>query len=204
MSKRGAIVAIEGLDGAGKTTVAKWLVGRLIEMGIKAEYTYEPTDSKFVEALKSYSNVRTPQLDALAYAADRLIHLYKVVIPLIDQGYVVVMDRYFYSSIAYQGAMGVPPSWIMDVNRYANPPDLAIYIDVDPEIGLRRVKSKNAARRFEEYESLKLLREARRIYLKLVEEGLLVYVNGMRPLEEVEMEVLRHVSACLGLPFFTK
>ncbi|MCS7127912.1 MAG: dTMP kinase [Sulfolobales archaeon] len=204
MSKRGAIVAIEGLDGAGKTTVAKWLVEQLINMGIKAEYTYEPTDSKFVEALKSYSNVRTPQLDALAYAADRLVHLYDLVIPLIDQGYVVVMDRYFYSSIAYQGAMGVPTSWIMDVNRYAIPPDLAIYIDVDPEVGLHRVKSKNASRRFKEYESLKLLREARRIYLKLVEEGLLVYVNGMRSLEEVEIDVLRHVSTRLRLPLFTK
>ncbi len=204
MSRRGAIVAIEGLDGAGKTTIAKWLVEQLNGMGVKAEYTYEPTDSRFVEALKSYSSIRTPQLDALIYAADRLVHLYRVVIPLIDQGYVVVMDRYFYSSVAYQGAMGIPISWIMEVNKYAIPPDLAIYIDVDPEVGLDRVRSKNAARRFEEYESLKLLREARRIYLKLVEEGLLVYVNGMRPLEEVEAEVLRHVLTCLGLPLFAK
>mgnify|MGYP000680995775 CR=1 FL=1 len=199
MRKRGFLIAIEGIDGSGKTTICKWLVKLFNDHGYEAIYTFEPTNSKFVEALKNYEDIRSAELDALVYAADRLVHLKKLVIPALSRGAIIVMDRYYYSSIAYQGAMGAPIEWVIEINRYAIRPDLAIYIDVEPEIGLARIRGKKS-KRFPEYEKLELLRKVRDIYLKLVEMGWLKMVDGRRDIELVKNDVLRLIEYELHVP----
>ncbi len=200
MRRKGVLVVLEGIDGAGKTTVARWLIDRFRENGLKALYTYEPWESLFVKALRSeYNGVRDAVLDALVYAADRIIHLRKEVLPALEEGYVVVMDRYYYSSMAYQGAMGVSREWVKEINRYAIEPDIAIYIDVDPEIGISRLTG--GGRRFPEYEKLELLRRVRSIYLEMVREGLLRMVDGNRGIGDVEKDVACLLSRLF--PFFT-
>ncbi len=197
---KGVLIVIEGIDGAGKTTIAKWLVELLNRRGYEAIYTYEPTDSLLVQALKSYSEYRSAELDALVYAADRLVHLRSKVLPALDSGKVVVMDRYYFSSIAYQGAQGAPIEWVIELNKYALKPDLAIYIDIDPEIGLKRLSGEKGSRRFPEYENLDLLRRVREIYLELVRKGHLVLVDGSRDLDSVKRDVLNVIK--LSLPLF--
>ena len=196
---RGFFIVLEGLDGAGKTSIAKRLVGDLGRAGYEAVYTYEPFDSFFVEALRRHSGSRDPVLDALAYAADRIVHVKEHVLPVVSRGGVVVCDRYYYSSIAYQGAMGADPAWVRMINRYALEPDLAIYIDVSPETGLGR--RSGLSTRFPEYETLELLRRVRRIYLDMVAEGVLVAVDGERGIDEVYGDVRDVVARRLGLVF---
>ncbi len=194
MAKKGLMIVIEGLDGAGKTTIAKWLVEYFKSNGYKALYTYEPNESLFVDALKKHGDVRSAELDALAYAADRLVHVRKVILPAIEDGYIVVVDRYYYSSIAYQGAQGAPIEWVMEVNKYAVKPDLAIYIDVDPETGLERLARESGRKpRFPEYEKINLLKKVRKIYLSLVEKGELIFIDGSRDLESVKQDVLNTI-----------
>ncbi len=197
--RRAYFIVIEGLDGAGKTTISKWLVEVFERNGRNAIYTYEPSDTKFVDALKSYKEYRTPELDALAYAADRLVHLRKVVIPALLSGTDVIMDRYYFSSIAYQGASGVPIEWVIEVNRYAIKPDLSIYIDVEPEAGLTRIKKGKSSSRFPEYEKIDLLRKVREIYMDMVNRGWLEYVDGNHPIEQVKGEVLSVINQKLRL-----
>ena len=189
---RGLFVVLEGIDGSGKTTIAKMLVERLRVMGYNAEYTFEPTDSEIVELIRGvYRAYRDAYIDALAFALDRLIHLKRRVIPLLEEGYIVVSDRYMYSSIAYQTASGAPLEWVMEVNRWALKPDLAIYLDVDPLTGLKRRQSMES--RFPEFEKLEFIERVRRVYLELVSRGLLVKVDASRPLEEVYKDVERLV-----------
>ena len=195
--ERGSLIVIEGIDGAGKTTISRMLVNILNKRGYRAIYTYEPYDTKFVEALKSYNEYRSAELDALAYASDRLIHLKTVVLPAMEKGIVVVMDRYYFSSMAYQGAQGAPVNWVREVNRFAIKPDLAIYIDVDPVIGLTRISG--GERRFAEYEKLDLLKRVRKIYLDLVKAGLLHLVDGMKSVDEVFRSVLSIIDDKLNL-----
>lgn len=184
----GVFVVLEGLDGAGKTTIAKMLCGELEKRGFRALYTYEPTDSEIVKAIKGvYSAFRDPYVDALAFALDRLIHVKRDIAPALERGYVVISDRYYYSSVAYQSAYGADPEWVLEVNKHALSPDIAIYLDIEPELSLQR--KAGLASRFPEFEKIELLERVRSAYLDLVRRGLMIRVDAGRRLEEVYAEV---------------
>jgi dTMP kinase len=184
----GLFVVLEGIDGSGKTTISKMLVDRLNGLGFKAEYTFEPTDSEIVEVIRGkYSVYRDAYIDALTFALDRLLHLKRKVIPLLRDGFIVVSDRYMYSSVAYQVATGAPIEWVLLVNKYALKPDVTIYLDVDPETGLRRRQFKTT--RFPEFEVIDFARRVREVYLELVKRGLMISINATRPIEEVYRDV---------------
>lgn len=184
MHGKGCFIVLEGLDGAGKTTIARRLVEDLSSRGIPASYTYEPTDSEIVRLIKStYNNLRDAYIDTLAFALDRLIHVKNWVKPLLDKGVTVISDRYFYSSVAYQSASGAPFEWVIEVNKFAVKPDVAIYLDIEPEEGLSR-KYMHISR-FPEYEEKEFLQRVRSMYLRMVEMGLLIYIDASKPLSEV-------------------
>ncbi len=194
---RGFFIVLEGIDGAGKTTIARRLVEYFKEKGFTAIYTYEPYDTLYVRALKQeYAAFRDAYLDGLTYAADRLVHYRSVIRPVLDKGGVVVCDRYYYSSVAYQAAQGAPPEWVLEINRYAPNPDLAIYLDVDPETGLSR--RRGLGTRFPEYEEVGFLERVRSVYLWMVEKGLLSMVDARRSLEEVYRDILAIIEEKLG------
>jgi len=194
---RGFFIVLEGIDGAGKTTIAYKLIEYLERKGFEAIYTYEPYDSLYVKALKTqYNDIRDAYLDALTYAADRLVHLKIVILPSLMKGAMVVCDRYYYSSVAYQTAQGASMDWVLEINRYALKPDLAIYLDVDPETGLMRRRELYS--RFPEYESLEFLSRVREVYLKLVEQNQLIYIDARRSFEEVYKSVLEKVDQLIS------
>jgi len=200
MHGKGFFIVLEGLDGAGKTTMALMLRDELSRAGIPVLYTYEPTDSEVVKAVKStYNDLRDAYIDALAFALDRLIHLKMKVKPFLEKGGVVISDRYYYSSVAYQSASGAPFEWVMEVNRFALKPDVAIYLDVDPTAGLSRKTAVSS--RFPEFEQRDFLERVRRAYLRMVEMGLLVYIDSSRPLETVYSDVKKAISRAIpGFP----
>lgn len=195
---RGLFVVLEGLDGSGKTSVAKEIVKRLLRLGVEAIYTYEPYESPFSEALRRLKErgPTSPVLDTLAMFCDRAYHVDSVIEPALSRGVSVVADRYYYSTIAYQGATGADVEWIMGISRAFRRPDLAIYLDVEPEVGL----SRSSRARWEHYEDLELLRRARRIYMNLVALGELVPVDSMQPLEAVIERAWELVAEKLPLP----
>lgn len=186
--RRGFFVVLEGIDGSGKTTIANLLLDKLSSKGFKVLYTYEPTDHEIVTLMRTkYRELRDPYVDTLVFALDRLIHVKEKISPYLSRGYIVISDRYMYSSIAYQSAMGAPMEWVMMVNQWALKPNLAIYLDIEPEEALNRRRGLES--RFPEFEKVEFLRKVREIYLKLVEKGMLIYVNAMQPLEVVYKNV---------------
>lgn len=192
-------MAIEGIDGSGKTTVAIKLVKKLKELGYKVEYTYEPFSSPFSEALKKYieeAGEAEAEIETLAMALDRLFHVKKVIEPLLKNGYIVITDRYIHSSIAYQGAKGIDIEWIKTVNRYAIEPDLVIYLRVPLEIALERIKKKEP--RWKYFEDVSRLKKVQEIYELLASQGALIAIDATQSVDEIVEQCLRIILLRLG------
>ncbi|MDK2384827.1 MAG: dTMP kinase, partial [Candidatus Korarchaeota archaeon] len=173
------------------------LCGELGGMGYEALCSYEPYYEEYRSLIGRLGEDRySVYAEALLFAADRVLHYARVVGPALRRGAVVVLDRYYHSSIAYQGARGAPPDWVRSLNRFAPPPDLAIYLDVDPETGLRRKLGDSWDK--ERFQRAELLGRVREIYLGLVEEGELLLVDASRSLGEVYGDVLSLVLGFLA------
>jgi dTMP kinase len=181
--KRGFFICVEGLDGCGKTTQAKILVRKLRKTGYNAVYTAEPSRGKIGRFIKRYclhGGRRVSSIvEALLFAADRYEHVESEIIPAL------VSDRYMYSSLAYQGAAGLSLDWIRRVNEHAVTPHLAIFIDAEPNTVIQRLKPKKSV-----MENLETQHKVREVYMKFVENGELVKVDGNRSKEEVAEEIL--------------
>jgi dTMP kinase len=192
MRKKGAFICIEGLDASGKTTQARRLVRELRRRGFKAVYTTEPSPGEIGKFIRTYILQRKRRVpiavEALLFAVDRVDHLERRVKPALEEGKIVVSDRYVYSSLAYQGAAGLDLNWIEEINRSVVTPDLAIYLDVPPEVVVKRIRRKRSV-----MERLQVQRKVRGVYMKFVEDGQLICVDGNRAKDEVSRDILTTV-----------
>jgi dTMP kinase len=196
MAKRGLFIVFEGIDGSGKDTHIKLLSGELRQQGHSVLETAEPSGNEVGALLRRYqrkSGKRLPaETEALLYTADRYEHVRNIVEPALKKGQIVLSNRYFYSTLAYQGAMGADLDWIREMNRFAPRPDAAILLDILPEFSLRRLKRRRTV-----FEQLENLRKVRDIYVRLVKGGELVRVDADRPKRVVQAELLALVQELL-------
>jgi dTMP kinase len=154
------LIVLEGLDGAGTTTQARRLVDALGRAGRAAHLTREPSDGPIGrllrELLTGHHAIEGQAIDqstfGLLFAADRLDHLQREVEPRLAAGATVVSDRWYHSSLAYQGT-GADRDWITTLNARARRPDLTIFLAVRPEVAAeRRVAAGRAQELFEDLE----------------------------------------------------
>jgi len=189
VKKKGTFICIEGLDGSGKTTHAHRLVQNLQKQGFDAIYTTEPSRGALGTFIRSYvleGEKRVPRVvEAVLFAVDRVEHLETMVKPALNEGKIVISDRCVYSSLAYQGAAGLDLEWIEKINSFALPPDLAIYIDVSPEVVVKRIRRKKSV-----MERLETQRKVQEVYIKFVDKGKLVPIDGDKTKDEVEQDLL--------------
>jgi dTMP kinase len=199
MKRKGVFICVEGLDGCGKTTQTKLLVERLQKKGYDAIYTAEPSRGEIGSFIKRYclhGEKRVSSIvEALLFAADRFEHIEKEVIPDLNEGKLVVSDRYVYSSLAYQGGAGIDLEWIEKINEHAIRPALALFIDVEPETVIQRLKPKKSV-----MENLETQRKVQGVYVKFVEKGELVKIDGNRPTEEIADDILTAALRFLEKP----
>jgi len=189
MAGKGLFIVIEGIDGSGKDTHLTFIARELREFGHTVVETAEPSGGRVGMFLKRYANWNEERLpaesEALLYASDRFDHLKNVVKPALLRDEIVISTRYYYSSMAYQGAKGVDLARIRKMNHFALKPDLAILLDILPESSLHRLKRRRSI-----YEVSGYLRKVRNIYIELANEGELVKVNADRPKRVVREELL--------------
>jgi dTMP kinase len=194
--KKGFFICIEGPDKSGKTTQSRLLVEALYKNGLNAVYTTEPSEGEIGRFIRTYVLNRKQRLpvvvEALLFAADRVDHNENEIKPMLNEGKIVVSDRYVYSSLAYQGAAGLDVTWITEINRSALAPDLAIYLDVPVDVIFQRCEAEKSV--MEHPDTQKRVKE---VYLKLVQEGKMIPVDGTRPIEEVAKEVQKLVQESL-------
>ncbi|MFQ5998694.1 MAG: dTMP kinase, partial [Candidatus Bathyarchaeia archaeon] len=142
-TRSGQLIAVEGIDGSGKTTQSYLIVEELRRMGLKAVYTTEPTYNQVGTMLRlrvAKAKTRDPTYEALLFAADRREHIGTEILPKLKEGFVVVSDRYVYSSFAYQSVAGLDIGWIKRINFFAPKPQAVVFLDMQPKKSLRRKK----------------------------------------------------------------
>jgi dTMP kinase len=194
MTKSGAFICIEGIDASGKTTQAHRLVRNLRRRGLDAVYTTEPSTGEIGKLIRAHvlnRKKRVPvAVEALLFAADRVDHVEKEIKPALQKGKIVICDRYVYSTMAYQGAADLDLNWIEQINQFALVPNMALFLDVSPEVVIERMQSKSKK---SVMETLKNQRRVCEVYLKMVKEGRLMGIDGNKPVNTVAAEILRAV-----------
>jgi dTMP kinase len=195
MGNKGFFICIEGLDGSGKTTQANILAQNL-QKTHNVFCTAEPSRGKigsFIRDCCLYGERRLPiEAEALLFAADRIEHVQNEIAPALAEGKLVICDRYIHSSLAYQGSTGLSLDWIKTINARALQPDFIIFIDVPPQRVLERLQRKKSV-----METLEIQEEVRKIYLKLVEKGELLLVDGDKQKDVVADELCSKVLSLL-------
>ena len=160
MTYSGVFIAVEGVDGSGKSTQIKLLSEKLAELGYLIHTTTEPSSGKLGPILRDYLSNPNSQhaVDALLFAADRIEHYYEEILPKLQSGAIVICDRYKLSSIIYQGLNGLSEEWIEMINSKVPDPDLTIYLDVSADIAVNRfTNNRNKLEKFETYDNLNTL-----------------------------------------------
>lgn len=140
------LIAVEGIDGAGKTTQAEMLAAALREIGHVVVLTKEPTNGPHGRKIRELSTQGTrlsPEEELAYFIDDRREHVDELIEPALLRGDVVITDRYYLSNVAYQGARGLAPNDILERNEKLFPePAAVLLIEVSPEEGLRRVEAR--------------------------------------------------------------
>lgn len=194
----GVFIAFEGIDGAGTTTQAR-LLARVLETNqIPVHLTAEPSQGAIGQFLRQALQDATldPRTDALLFAADRVEHTYKEILPAVHDNRVVISDRYVLSTICYQAASGkVDPAWIRAINQAAIEPDLTIILDCDPRVSLARITRRGPGEKFETAEYLEAVRAS---YKQHVNPPEVVEVNADHPPARVFADIIAHVEEVLG------
>ncbi len=159
---RGRFITLEGGEGVGKSVQAERLEKRLATLGLDVVRTREPGGSRGAEALREailsgFAADFNPAGQALLFAAARVDHLDKTILPALARGAWVVSDRFANSTRAYQGAAGnLPPECIASLERLTvgpNQPDLTLILDLSPEIGLKRAAERRQTATADRFES---------------------------------------------------
>jgi dTMP kinase len=203
---KGIFIAFEGGEGSGKSTQSKLLKKWLEEEGEEVLLSREPGGTEMGKDLRRIlldhsTGEISPRAEALLYAADRAHHVFSKIRPALDRGEVVITDRYFDSSIAYQGAGRILVSGeVARISRWATEslfPTLTILIDQPAEIGLSRLKSKDRL----EIEPIDFHERIRQEYLQLtlLDPERYLVVDGRQSIEEIHNELIARVGEIPGL-----
>jgi dTMP kinase len=201
--KRGYFFSAEGNEGAGKSTIVKIASQYLASKGLEVVTSREPGGIAIAEQIREVIlDRRNTKMDgrteALLYAAARRQHFVEKISPLLQAGKTVICDRFIDSSLAYQGyARGLGIEEVLLINRFAIEnvfPDLTLYLDVDPEVGLKRIHEQQGREINRlDLESLSFHHKVREGYLEVMKRfpERIVKIDANRSLEQVFEEVKR-------------
>lgn len=180
------IIALEGIDNAGKTSIAEKLVSYFQGKGTQAIISKELTTRVGSTIKESFRNEGlSPIAKSFLFAADRQIRIEQLKEKLTDDK-IIIFDRYTYSAIAYREAEGVDGNWVKEINRNVPKSDVCIYIDITPEESLRR----NTDTKFNIRYTLEHLEKVRDAYYKYVNLGELMIIDGMKAIDDVLSDVI--------------
>ncbi|MCX5891544.1 MAG: dTMP kinase, partial [Deltaproteobacteria bacterium] len=196
----GLLIALEGIDGSGKSTQAEMLAAYLKKDGHQVILTREPTNGTAGQKLQAYllgpSRHLSPAEELELFMEDRREHVEQVIKPALERGKVVITDRYYYSSVAYQGALGLDPNDILAANEvFAPAPDLIFILELPVTAALARLAKKGQAAR-QVSESLPYLKQVEAVYASL-KGPRFRRVEAFRPPMEVHRIILEETRKAL-------
>ena len=207
MNKKGFFITFEGIDGSGKSTQIQKLAKFLEDNGFDIVMTREPGGSVGGEQIRNLLlqgevDRWSAETEILLFTAARRDHLERIILPALQDGKIVICDRFTDSTRMYQGMRGPKLRDLVDnlTEEVINcDPDLTIIIDIDPEISLRRAKSrKTAEKRFEDF-GVDLQKKMRKGFIDLSKEfnSRIKVVNGQQSVDDLAKEIFSLVKARL-------
>jgi dTMP kinase len=190
--EKGILIVLEGIDGGGKTSQAEHLLRILVEKGYDAVYFREPSDSRWGRMIREKAvrnDSLTPEEELELFQKDRRENVEKNLKPALASRKVVILDRYYFSTMAYQGAKGLDPDQIRETNEsFAVPPDLVFILDVEPGKGLKRTEGRKQRDLLFEREDY--LAKVRNIFQGLQGDRFF-HIDALRPMEDVGEDIRR-------------
>ncbi|HRO09555.1 MAG TPA: dTMP kinase [Saprospiraceae bacterium] len=208
MNRRGKFIAFEGIDGSGKSTQVKKLTAFLRAQGHNIHSTFEPTDSpigKIIRDIFNHQMEGDQRVIAALFVADRLNHLLNTtdgMLKKIEEGYIVITDRYYLSSYAYHSIHGIDLDWVIQANSLSAGllrPDVHLFIDTDPEQSIDRLIA--GRDNIEMYENLSTLKKVQQMYYdvfkKVGSSENIRLINGNRSVDAIFEDVLHQVRLLL-------
>jgi len=148
--RKGVLIVFEGIDGAGKSTQARLLYERLTKARFETEISKEPTEGvwgkKLRKLIEEGRGEVSPEEELEWFIKDRLQHVEEIIRPALRNKKIIILDRYYFSTMAYQGSLGVDPGEIEKRNsEFAPEPNLLFLIEVLPSAGIKRIKESREA-----------------------------------------------------------
>ena len=191
----GSLIIFEGIDGTGKSTQVRLLAEALEKQGEVVITSREPTDGPFGQKLRaSMTEGRlSPEEELALFHDDRKDHIEHLILPSLAAGKVVILDRYYFSTMAYQGARGFDPQKIREENEsFAPVPDHVFLLELPVEVALQRIGGRDGSgNTFEQEENLK----ACDAIFKEIDEPFVHRVNAHQPPEAIHHDILAHLSS---------
>lgn len=196
-------ITFEGGDGSGKSTLIKLVTTELEKAGYDVFATREPGGSFVAEAIRDivlnnkYKGI-SEYTEALLFAAARAEHLDKTILPQLKENKIVICDRFIDSSLAYQAyARNLGVDFVLNINKVAveNMPNLTFYIDIDPDVGISRIKNRRKNDRLDQ-ETKDFHLKTRDGYLKLIEKypNRIVKIDGTKSISELTNIIVEKIK----------
>ncbi len=196
--RKGVLIVLEGIDGSGKSTQGRRLLRRLRTLGYEAVSFREPTRGKWGRMIKRMAKDAgslTPEEELDLFVRDRRENVRKNLRPALAEKKVVILDRYYFSTIAYQGAKGIPPARIRRLNeKFAVKPDLVFILDIDAGRGLSRIHHRK--RKDLLFERERYLARVRRIF-RGFKGRMFIHLDAGLPKEELSEMIASRVLQLL-------
>lgn len=188
--QKGVLIVFEGIDGAGKSTQAEILLDRLKARGYDVAYFREPSESKWGREIKKralLADSLSPEEELELFQKDRRENVERNLKPALEERKIVILDRYYYSTIAYQGAKGIDHEMIKKANEeFVVKPDLVFILDIDAKRGLERIQNrKKKDKLFEREDYLVKVREIFRSF----EGENIIHIDALKPREEISKKI---------------
>jgi dTMP kinase len=202
-------IALEGIDGSGKSTQTRLLTEKLTNEGHKVYSTFEPTDNYIGKLIRDILKGKARadyRVIAGLYLTDRLDHLLNEeygIVRKLEEGFTVITDRYCFSSYAYQGTH-MDMDWVIQANSMSAEilrPDINIFIDISPEVSMQRIHSnRESTELFETLDNLKLVRSKyMEAFEKLKGVENIFTVDGNRTSDLIAKDIWQEVKRLLEL-----
>lgn len=196
---KGKFIVVEGLDGSGASTQVAMLSEYLTSKGYKVLITKEPTNNLIgglIRGQLTHEWKTNPECLQLLFAADRAHHLEKEIIPALEKGFIVISDRYMYSSLAF-GSIDCDMDWLKCINSRFLKPDVSVILDVPPDVSVERIGRSRAG--FELFEDKVKLEKVRLAFDRLAKENKgVAVIDGTQPVNRVSMAIVREVQKALS------
>ncbi|MGJ8677162.1 MAG: dTMP kinase [Akkermansiaceae bacterium] len=197
--KLGRLIVIEGIDGTGKSTQVRMLAEALRAEGHEVVQSFEPTNGTWGRQLRESATTGRLSIEQELdyFLKDRKEHVETLIAPTIQRGGIVILDRYYFSSMAYQGARGIDPQSIREQNEvFAPQPDLLLILDLNVDLALKRVGVRDGeANEFEQKEALQFCRD---LFLTLENESFSTVIDVDHSIDEIHKTILSTVHRRLS------